>query len=265
MAIVKKITLDWNTTALTVYTIIRRESDSYRLNDADGAFAAAPADPYISLTEDSVIKGRYELSESRAVWTDGRYTFAIYRQTGGSPAPVSDVMIGTGEIAILSDIEVYSDAFVSTITAKLPTNYIMGSSVLTGKDDEIDAIVAKLPTNYIMGSSVLTAKDDEIDAIKVQTDKMQFDGTNYIRSTHAAIVGTVVTDAGNSILQIKTDLANVTNDAYKGGWLKFTSGVLINLPPRRISSYIGASKTVIPSDAWISIPADGVTFEIITS
>ena len=94
---------------------------------------------------------------------------------------------------------------------------------------------------------------------------MQFDGTNYIRSTHAAIVGTVVTDAGNSILQIKTDLANVTNDAYKGGWLKFTSGVLINLPPRRISSYIGASKTVIPSDAWISIPADGVTFEIITS
>ena len=170
MANVKKIMLDWNTTGLTVYGIIRRESDSYRMNDGDGAFAAAPADPFTTFTEDSVIKGRYELSESRTVWTDGRYTTTIYRQTGGSPAPVSDVVIGAGIMAILSDTEVYGDAFISTITGKLPTNYIMGSSVLTGKDDEIDAIVAKLPTNYIMGSSVVTDKDDEIDAIKAKTD-----------------------------------------------------------------------------------------------
>jgi len=77
---------------------------------------------------------------------------------------------------------------------KLPTNNIMGSSVKTDKDDEIDAILTdtsdmqprvvaieidtdemqgKLPTNNIMGSSVKTDKDDEIDAILTDTADMQ--------------------------------------------------------------------------------------------
>ena len=110
MAENKRITLDWDTTGLTVYSIIRREADSFRLNDADGAFAADPADPYISLTEDAVIKGRYELDESRTVWDDGRYSVAIYSQAGGSPAPVSDTIIGTGEMAISDDLEVFLSA-----------------------------------------------------------------------------------------------------------------------------------------------------------
>lgn len=81
---------------------------------------------------------------------------------------------------------------LNAIVDKLPDDYIMGSSVQTAKDDEIDAIlvdtgttldgaiatidglvdqiIAKLPTNYIMGSSVQTDKDDEIDAIKSKTD-----------------------------------------------------------------------------------------------
>ena len=63
MANAKKIILDWSETAKTVYAIVRREADGYRLNDADGAFASVPADPYISLAEDSVIKGRYEVSD----------------------------------------------------------------------------------------------------------------------------------------------------------------------------------------------------------
>ena len=44
----------------------------------------------------------------------------------------------------------------------------------------LDQIKAKLPTNYIMGSAVLTGKDDEIDAIKVQTDKLAFTVANQI-------------------------------------------------------------------------------------
>ncbi|MEW6115675.1 MAG: hypothetical protein AB1553_02085 [Nitrospirota bacterium] len=102
----KKITLDYNETGKTVYAIVRRETDSYRLNDADGSFAEAPADPYLALAEDSVIKGRYEVSESRAAWNDGKYTVAIYKQTGGSPAPASDTLIGSGEIYIISDTEI---------------------------------------------------------------------------------------------------------------------------------------------------------------
>lgn len=103
---IKKITLDHSTTGETVYSIIRREADSFLLNDADGTYAAVPADPYVSLTEDGVIKGRFEKSESRAVWNDGAYTVAIYLQSGGSPSPVADRIIGTGEMHIVSDTEV---------------------------------------------------------------------------------------------------------------------------------------------------------------
>lgn len=42
-------------------------------------------------------------------------------------------------------------------------------------DSNVDAIVAKLPTNYIMGSSDQTDKDDEIDAIKAKTDNLPAD------------------------------------------------------------------------------------------
>lgn len=106
MAQVKKITLDYAESGRTVYCIIRREADAYRLNDADGAFASAPADPYITMSEDSVIKGRYELSESRTAWNDGKYSVAIYKQLGGSPAPASDIIIGTGELHIAADLEI---------------------------------------------------------------------------------------------------------------------------------------------------------------
>jgi len=46
----------------------------------------------------------------------------------------------------------------------------------------LDTIRDKLPTNYIMGSSVTTDKDDEIDAIKAQTDKLIFTVTNKVDS-----------------------------------------------------------------------------------
>lgn len=106
-------------TGLTVYCIARRESDGYRLNDADGAFASNPADPYLSLTEDTVIKGLYEVSEARTVWDDERYTFTFYSQAGGSPAPVSDAVIGSGEMYVKDDTEVVLDVNPST---RLPAN-----------------------------------------------------------------------------------------------------------------------------------------------
>lgn len=103
---VKKITIDFPQTGMTTYCIIAREADSYLLNDADGSFAAAPADPYLSLAEHGTIKGRYSVSESRTAWNDGRYTVAVYQQVGGSPAPASDIIIGSGALNIISDTEV---------------------------------------------------------------------------------------------------------------------------------------------------------------
>ncbi|MBI5586812.1 MAG: hypothetical protein HY889_00420 [Deltaproteobacteria bacterium] len=115
MAVVKKIISDWSETGKTVYCIVRREADSFLLNSVDGTFVVAPANPYLALTEHATIKGRYEASESRTVWMDGRYTVAIYKQAGGSPAPASDTIIGSGELVIENDLEVYLDKMPSFI------------------------------------------------------------------------------------------------------------------------------------------------------
>lgn len=89
---------------------------------------------------------------------------------------VTDLIPNAGA---LTDI----DTGVNNIEAKLPTNYIMGSSDQADHDDEIATILgdtqnieSKLPTNYIMGSSDQTDKDDEIDAIKAVTDNLPNSG-----------------------------------------------------------------------------------------
>lgn len=121
MANAKKIIADWSEVGKTVYCIIRREADGFLLNSADGTFAASPANTYLTLTENATIKGRYEVSESRTVWTDGRYTIAVYKQAGGSPAPASDTIISSGEMDIASDAEIYPDVFPSGIKTKTDT------------------------------------------------------------------------------------------------------------------------------------------------
>lgn len=111
---IKWLSALWIETGKTMYTIIRREADGYLLNDADGAFVNAPADPYLTLPEHATIKGLYEVAESRAAWNDGRYTFVVYKQTGGAPAPASDTIIGGGELYIVADAEVVLDASVAS-------------------------------------------------------------------------------------------------------------------------------------------------------
>ena len=103
MANIKRFTIDWNVSGLTVYGIIVREADLYMLDDDDGEFAASPADPYISFTEDGVISGRYILNESRSAWDDGSYNIAIYSQSGASPVPADDTIIGSGFCTLSSD------------------------------------------------------------------------------------------------------------------------------------------------------------------
>jgi hypothetical protein len=184
----KEIKIGYTETGITAYCIIKREADGFLLDDADGAFVNAPADPYLSLSEHGTIKGLYEVSESRTVWNDGRYSILAYKQSGGSPVPASDFIIGNGDMYALDDAEVVLDDSVATITAKTDSLTFTGTDVQATLDGEkvdlqtatqnsIDAIETdtneiqtKLPTNNIMGSSVKTDKDDEIDAIKAVTD-----------------------------------------------------------------------------------------------
>ena len=82
MANVKKLGTAKIATGAVAYCIIRREVDGYLLNDADGAFANAPGDPYDELAEDGTIKGLYEISESRTAWEPG-FLKGTYRGSTG--------------------------------------------------------------------------------------------------------------------------------------------------------------------------------------
>jgi len=119
------------------------------------------------------------------------------------------------------------DTGVNNIEAKLPTNYIMGSSDQTDKDDEIDAIKAvtdllpnggaltdidtgvnaieaKLPNNYIMGSSVQTDKDDEIDSIKSTVE-----GLNDVSSADVQTACDAAITANTTVGNIDTGVNNI--------------------------------------------------------
>ena len=69
----------------------------------------------------------------------GVYHIAVYNQAGGSPVD-SDIPLAQGEI----DWNGSAEETLQTILVKLPDDFIMGSSVQTSMDDEINSILANL-------------------------------------------------------------------------------------------------------------------------
>lgn len=83
----------------------------------------------------------------RAGTQDSNYFYNFTGETAGITYSIEclDATDATNNFSwTLSGRETYIDASVKLITDKLPTNYIMGSSVQTAKDDEIDSIVSHL-------------------------------------------------------------------------------------------------------------------------
>jgi hypothetical protein len=97
------------TTGLTVYVMLRRESDNYRYKPGTGAFAAytTTRDDFdiTALPESPAGTGSYApdptggtLAALVAALTDGAfYTWSWYTQPGGSPSHANDVLVATGE------------------------------------------------------------------------------------------------------------------------------------------------------------------------
>ncbi len=129
-------------TGQTVYAVVRQMSTGYLLKTSDGTFAAGLTSAQASnaLTEDSVIKGHYSLSESRTVWGDDKYEICIYSQTGGSPATASDFPLGNGVMYIRTDIEVNSLTLNAMILAITGSILSIKKRVLTANDDIIKAV-----------------------------------------------------------------------------------------------------------------------------
>jgi hypothetical protein len=224
---VKRITVDYGVTAKTVYAIVRRELDVYLLNQADGSFGAAPANPFVPLTEDGTIKGRYEKDESRTVWNSGAYTLVAYNQLGASPSPVADTMVATGSMFVSGDAEVNS--------------YVIYSAMATA-------------TNLALVKT-------QTDKIVFQT----IDAVNYVKAVAPNPSGIVIADVGNSGFQFKTDLVSIVTDFWLGAWCIFTSGALMFGPPKRVTSYDATEKALHFGTAFTSTPAPGDAFSLIVN
>jgi hypothetical protein len=81
-------------------------------------------------------------------------------------------------------------------------------------------------------------------------------------SLGAPLGGAVVSDASNSIISFKTDLASTVDGYCIGSFLKFTTGNCIN-QVRKISNYGGTSKLLLVTSGFTEIPAVADKFIII--
>jgi hypothetical protein len=139
-------------TGLTLYFCRFKASGNVFLTDAatdevwgtsgDADFYDAP------MVEEAAGSGHYKgsFASGGTAIAAGVYGVTIYYQTGANPAnSPTDVAIGEGEIYWdgTAEINPYTnESDIALIVAKLPDDYIMGSSVTTSKDDEIDNTLA---------------------------------------------------------------------------------------------------------------------------
>lgn len=238
------------------------------VNLADDAITSAKYDETTAYPLASADSGATEVARTGA---DGDTLKTLSDQIDGitpsDPAAVADAVwdellsghTGAGSFGkSVADIESDATAILADtneMQGKLPDNNIMGSSVTTDKDDEIDAIKAvtdnlpnsgaltdidtgvnnieaKLPTNYIMGSSVQTDKDDEIDAIKAKTDNLPADPASETNvdanetKIDSLIAGVVLTNAGVDAI-FERDSSN-----YEDGNFRTLAGAVSKLVNR---------------------------------
>ena len=157
-------------------------------------------------------------------------------------------------------------ASIATVLGKMPTNYVMGSSVQSDKDDEIDGIKAKtdnLPTdpasntqvNTRLATAGYTAPDNaNITAIKAKTDNLPVDPADNsdILAAIAAIPGG---GGGASAVDIRIEMdANSTKLAAikaKTDNIPASPATEASVTERPTLSQIEAS-TVLAKDATVA-------------
>jgi hypothetical protein len=129
-----------------------------------------------------------------------------------------------GKVDVIDGI--VDDVLVDTneMQGKLPTNYIMGSSVVSDKDDEIDAILedtsttipAQITSVHATTDGLITTVDTNVDSILADTDTMEADLKTYIdgKSDTTDALITTVDDVVDSI-ESKVDIIDTNVDGIK--------------------------------------------------
>jgi len=179
------------TTGLTLYfCAFQQDGDVFLTGGASDEVwgtGARTADDYDEAMTEEASCGHYKGSVAAGVGA-GVYQVVIYLQAGANPAD-SDVAIAQGEI--------YWDG-----TAEVNT--------YTLSETDIAAIIAKLPTNYIMGSSDQNDHDTDIDDILVDTGTTLDDhltdikGTGFVKDTDS-LVDLAHTGADSDTLETLSD------------------------------------------------------------
>ena len=120
---------------------------------------------------------------SPKAWLDRVLIIETYGHTSGQHA--FDLASATVNLSAASEAQIDAiEMDTNEIQGKLPTNKIMGSSVVTDKDDEIDAIKAKTD---LIPADITTQLDTNVPAIKAKTDLIPADIVTQLDTNVPAI------------------------------------------------------------------------------
>jgi hypothetical protein len=188
--------------------------------------------------------------------------------------PLEDIAAAVVEhatfVALVAAVDTVDDLLdtempaLTTAVAGLTTSLASLTTAVGTVDDLLDTempalttAVASLGTSVAAVSTALGVVDDfldtEVAAIKAKTDLIP----------DLAVTGTVTGSAGTTTTLVGDSALSSANDFYNGAVLAFTSGTLKGTGGRRISDYVGSTRTFSFADAWPSAPADAATFVIL--
>jgi hypothetical protein len=139
----------------------------------DGSQTFARADDSLEAISDGESTAPSAADVADAVWEEDIADHTTSTKFGGKnqkavpSETIGDYKADVSALALEATLATV-DGIVDAI--KAVTDLLPNAGALTDIDTGINNIEAKLPTNFIMGSSTATDKDDEINAIKAVTD-----------------------------------------------------------------------------------------------
>lgn len=245
----KQIIFPQGETGQTFFAKIRRRADLFWLNDANGAFAAAPADRLIAMTENVDEPGLYELFENRVPFLDGDYD--VYCVDG------TDTVKGSGYLPIVDDAEVtLTTQHIITFNGEIitdPTDTIR-QQIITILDARLKSILTTNGYKTNLGNNVFTwrtteLQESELDAIVIrevgaeisdtplqhQTFRSRLELATVTRTIDASLAAqkdvlkAIGTDPQWSALAINTKLVSTALSMDQREYLTFVDVITIEI------------------------------------